>query len=56
MAKRKVEVVVSKKSEVEIRKGLREIEEKGARITGLELGSKVVDGVSVSILRVLLEV
>lgn len=56
MANRELKAVISKKSEKEIKKAIDKIEETGAILKGLKIGEKTINGVSVSVLRILVEV
>lgn len=56
MADRELKAVISKKSEKEIKKAIDKIEETGATLKELKIGNEIVNGVSVSILRILVEV
>jgi ACT domain-containing protein len=56
MASRELKVVISKKSETQIKKAIDKIDESGAAVKGLKLGKKTVNGMSVSVLKILVEV
>jgi len=56
MANRELKVVISKKSEKELKKAMEKINESGAEVNGLKLGKKTVNGISVSVLKILVEV
>lgn len=56
MASRELKVVISKKSEKQIKKAIDKIDETGALVQGLKIGKKTVNGMSVSILKILVKV
>jgi hypothetical protein len=56
MASRELNVVISKKSEIEIKKAIDKIDETGVSVKELKIDKKVINGISVSILKILVEV
>lgn len=56
MASRELNVVISKESEIQLKKAIDQIDEMGVAIKELKIGSKIVNGVSVSILKITVKV
>lgn len=56
MADRELKVVISKKSEQQIQKAIEKIDETNATVKRLKIEKKMVDGVSVPVLKILVTV
>jgi len=56
MASRELNAVISEESEIQIKKAIDKIDETGVSVKGLKIEKKTVKGISVSILKILVEV
>jgi len=56
MASRELKVVISKQSEKELEKAINKIAETGVAVKGLKMGKEIENGISVPILKILVEV